>query len=503
MPVITETERVKEIIAHGGGAGLTELEFFAREICAWKDSDVRRDQQLGERFYAGEQDILSRKRTVIGPGGTLEAVENLPNNRVVDNQYAKLVDQKANYLLGKPFTVDCKSEGYAAKLKKIFDWRFRRLLKQVGTDALNGAVGWLCPYYGPDGGFRFKRFPPWQVLPFWADDEHTELDCAVRLYEQEIWEGFAKRTVERVELYMPDGLHRFLLSGSMLIPDVELGEYEPYITAVPKGRDGKLDPAKAQGYTWGRVPLIPWRYNDREIPLLRRVKSLQDGINAILSNFQNNMEEDARNTVLVLENYDGQDLGEFRRNLATFGAVKVRSVEGSRGDVRTLEITVGADNYKAILELFKKALIENARGYDAKDDRLSGNPNQMNIQSMYSDIDLDANGMETEFQASFQDLLWFVSRYLLQTGQGDFTGEEVSVVFNRDILINEGEAIDNCAKSVGMLSEETVVEQHPWTVDKKKELERIKKEEAERSAEAGEYAGAFRHPGGDSGGDEP
>ena len=49
-------------------------------------------------------------------------------------------------------------------------------------------------------------------------------------------------------------------------------------------------------------------------------------------------------------------------------------------------------------------MIENARGYDAKDDRLGGNPNQMNIQSMYSDIDLDANGMETEFQAAFEEL---------------------------------------------------------------------------------------------------
>ncbi len=39
--------------------------------------------------------------------------------------------------------------------------------------------------------------------------------------------------------------------------------------------------------------------------------------------------------------------------------------------------------------MFKKALIENAGGYDAKEDRLSGNPNQINIQSM-SDIDLDA-----------------------------------------------------------------------------------------------------------------
>ena len=36
------------------------------------------------------------------------------------------------------------------------------------------------------------------------------------------------------------------------------------------------------------------------------------------------MQEDARNTILILKNYDGQDLGEFRHNLATFGAVKVR-----------------------------------------------------------------------------------------------------------------------------------------------------------------------------------
>ena len=80
-------------------------------------------------------------------------------------------------------------------------------------------------------------------------------------------------------------------------------------------------------------------------------------------------------------------------------------------------------------------------GYDAKDDRLSGNPNQMNIQSMYSDIDLDANDMETELQAAFEEILWFVNSHLANTGQGDFEGEEVTIIFNRDILINETEVI--------------------------------------------------------------
>ena len=243
------------------------------------------------------------------------------------------------------------------------------------------------------------------------------------------------------------------------------------------------------GLNWQKIPLIPLKYNEQEIPLIKRVKTLQDGINIMLSDFENHMQEDSRNTILVLKNYDGQDLGEFRRNLATFGAVKIRCSGDMGGGVETLEITVNAENYKAILEIFKKALIENAMGYDAKDDRLSGNPNQMNIQSMYSDIDLDANDMETELQATFEEILWFINVYLLHAGKGDFDGEKVDIIFNRDILINETEAIENCQKSVGILSDETIIGQHPWIDDPLKELERLKEQKEKERAEFEEQQG--------------
>ena len=148
--------------------------------------------------------------------------------------------------------------------------------------------------------------------------------------------------------------------------------------------------------------------------------------------------------------------------------------------METLEITVNAENYKAIVEIFKKALIENAMGYDAKDDRLSGNPNQMNIQSMYSDIDLDANDMETELKAAFKNILWFVNAYLGNSHAGNFENEDVSIIFNRDILINETEAIENCQSSTGILSMETIIGQHPWINDPQQELERVKKEKEEQ-----------------------
>ncbi len=63
---------------------------------------------------------------------------------------------------------------------------------------------------------------------------------------------------------------------------------------------------------------------------------------------------------------------------------------------------------------------------------------------------------------------------------GNFDGEDVTVIFNRDILINETEAIDNCGKSKGIISDETIVKQHPWVDDPEEELARLKAEKDRR-----------------------
>ena len=494
MAYETETARINRLILQGGFNGMTELQFYAAELKEWKDSKRRKNQITGEAYYDGLQDILQRQRTTIGQDGKLQVVYNLPNNRLVDNQFALMVDQKTNYLVGKPFTFNCENKTYVQLLTKRFNAAFRRTLKYVCEDALNGGKGWLFVHYNEAGELCFRRFPAYQILPFWADDDHTVLDAAARLWFQEVWDGLAKKIVKRVELFKPDGIYRYVLEGSTLIPDVELGEYAAYIT--------RTTGEKSEAFNWNKFPLICFKYNKKELPLIRRVKSLQDGINLLLSDFENNMEENPHNTILILKDYDGENLGEFRANLATFGVVKVRE----NGGVDSFGVEVNADNYKAVLELFKKALIENARGYDAKDERMGNNPNQMNIQSMYSDIDLDANGMETEFQAAFEELLWFVNQDLITQGAGDFQQEEITVIFNRDILINESEAITNCQNSVGILSTETIVEQHPWTKDAQTELERLKKEKAEAMADYqmafpnNPQGGASNIPKGDQGG---
>lgn len=456
----------------GAKSQMSDQEFLEKEIARWKYSPQRIMQIKGHLYYDNEHDILARRRTMIGDGGKLQVVENVPNNRLIDNQYAKMVNQKTNYLLGKPFVIEGDNRQYIELLQQVFNKPFMKTLKNGGKAALNSGIAWLHPYYTDNGAFSFRLFPGYEILPFWKDSEHTILDFAVRLYPVESYEGTTLTIIEKVEVYDLKGVHKFILDGETLVPDVSMGNglFDiPYVSII----DGQ---GMATGMNWEKIPLIPLKYNEQEIPLIKKVKTLQDGINIMLSDFENNMQEDARNTILILKNYDGQDLGEFRRNLATYGAVKVRCSGDTNGGVETLEITVNADNYKVILELFKKALIENAMGYDAKDDRLSGNPNQMNIQSMYSDIDLDANDMETELQASFEEILWFVNAHLFNMGQGDFAGENINIIFNRDMLMDEGAIISNIRNSEGILSNQTLVAQHPWVKDVEDEMQKIEEE---------------------------
>ncbi len=461
------TSYINDIIRKGAERRLKDIDYVSREITRFLSSPRRADMLTGNRYYTGVHDILHYKKMAIGEGGELAPVTNLPNDRLVNNQYGKLVDQKVNYLLGKEILFNTQDNIYSDILNnKIFNADFDRLIQEVGEDSLNCGIGWLYVGYDEFGNLSMQRLKPWQVIPCWADEEHTILDYAIRIYPVVYYEGKNEKEVLKIEIYEEKGITKLVKDGGKIYPDGTDWQV-PYFYS------------NKQPLAWDKIPLIPFRANRNELPLLKRVKSLQDALNLMLSNYTNGMQEDPRNTILVLKNYDGENLGEFRQNLSTYGAVKVRTADGSQGGVDTLSIQVNAENYKVIIDLLKKAIIENAMGYDAKDDRLSGNANQMNIQSMYSDIDLDANKMETEYKASLQRLLWFVNAYLSQTGQGDYFGEDVEIVFNRDVLINEGEAIDNCVKSLNVLSKETVVKNHPWVNDVSTEMELIQKQNDE------------------------
>ena len=447
----------------------------------WLQSPKRHEMLVSKAYFEGKHDILERKRMVMNEVGTLSPVENLPNNRLVDNQFKKLVEQKTNYALGKPMTIATSDDKYLEELTKIFDKKMFRQLRLLGEEAISGGIAWLYPYYNAKGEFKVKVFPAHEIMPIWTDSSHDELGEAVRVYgDTLLHDDGTLENVTILEHYTTNGIDKYIKRVDNVVPHPR----EPHINYMRAGD---------QEFNWQRLPLIPFKYNSKEIPLIRNVKSLQDSLNQVLSDFQNNMEEDPRTTILVLKNYDGTNIPEFRRNLATYGVVKVHTVDGVQGGVDTLKVEVNATNYQAILMQLKRAIVENGRGFDAKEERMDGDPNQMNIESMYTDIDLDVNQMETEFQAGFEELKWFIDQHLVHIGRGDFTEQKVEFIFNRDIFINENAMIDNCVKSVGILSQKTIVARHPWTADLQHELNQLE-EDKQAELEEMEQMQAFQKP---------
>ncbi len=308
-------EVVDQLARHDVATRMTDKEFIVAEINRFRRSQRYLDMVAGENYYKGKHDIRFKQRTAIGENGKLTILDNLPNNKIVDNQYKKMVDQKVQYIVGQPFLIKSENQQFMDSVKPyILTKKFFKFLKAVVKDAVNGGIAWVYAHYNDNGEYVHTRFKPYEIIPMWADAEHTILECAIRTYEVVVYEGTDEKVATKVEIFNPDGIYYFELKDETLIPEAPF--FEPYFTTMD-------DEGTAHGFNWDKIPLIPFRYHADEISLITMCKSLQDGLNKIESQWEDQMEEDPRYTIMVLVNYVGQNLGEFRRNLAQYGAVKV------------------------------------------------------------------------------------------------------------------------------------------------------------------------------------
>lgn len=415
------------------------------------------------RYYNYEQDILLKKRWTIGKEGKMQSIENLPNARIIDNQYKKAVDQKVNYLFSQLPSIKCDDEKYQELVQDLYDNRFLRTLNKIALESYLCGISWL--YISNDNGeLSMTKMDSTEIIPIWQDRNHESLDAIIRVYQTEEYKDGNIKMIDKVALYTKDDVRIYLRDKDY----TEIKE-EGYLE-----KDGLR-------YSFGEIPFIYFKSNSSEMPLLKRVKSLQDAINAILSNYYDNMLEDPRNTIMILKNYDGQDLGEFRQKLAQYGAVKVSTgVDGADGDVNTLEVNVNSENYRLILDLLKEKLIENAMGFDMKSDKTSNAPNELNIKSMYSDMELDANQTALEFTASLEHLERFLK--LIKNIKDD---KLISTTeFKRNLMVNDEATINMIIQSEGLLSKKTLLSHHPFVNDVDEEIKAIDDED---NIEMGDY----------------
>ncbi len=400
-------------------------------------------QQVGEKYYDDQPDILLRKPPTDAQGNT---DDKKPHNLLVANFHPNQVDQKVGYLLAEPINFKAE-DAILDKIGERFDDSFDDLIIDVLTAASNKGIEWMHVYYDADGNLKLKQIPAEQVVPVY--DEYGQLTMLIRHY--------VLNQVSRAEIWTPEHVYYYMLSDGEYVADYYWGEAVQ--THYKKG---------SLGDSWGRIPFVPFRNNSKEKGDLWKYKSLIDAFNNRLSDIQNTFDE-STDLIFALKGYEGEDLAEFMRNLRHYKAINV----GSEGGIDTITVKIPIEETERYLKMLREMIIDFGRGVDFQSDKFGNSPSGVALKILYSGLDIKAKQLERKTRVAIKELLWFV----FDDAGIDAEPKDVEMTFKYNRLKNDKEDADIAVLSKGIISDDTILGNHPWVDDPQGERERLDEQE--------------------------
>ena len=457
----------------------------------FNDSKERQLMIDGIKYFDNESAIDQKER--FDYAGTESGKNNkLHNAKLHKNFMRKLTRQKVTYLLGKPFSITTDKDDYKKLLEdRYFTKPFYRLVFNLLKESIKEGINWINPYYNESGELCFRRVPGNQVKPFWADREHTKLDQLIHYYDIEVYKGDEKKTVTYADYYSHKGVIHYIKEDKGFTRDSERpreeGNFILYKPATEEIKDDngnivettyKLDENgnivfEPQEMVWDILPWVPLKYNEEEKSLLKYIKSYQDEYEALISAMVDII-IDIPDVIKVFKGYGGTDLKDLMDNISKYRAVIV----DPDGDVSSLETKYDGANTNSLLDRLRKDAYEDGAGADMQNDN-TGDKSGVGLKFLYSDLDLDSEELEQELRVFFEWLLFFIDFDINLKDHKDYNEEEVTFNFNRTLIINENEVIENINNSRDMIPDEILLPKHPYVEDLEEVQKAIEKEEQE------------------------
>lgn len=491
--MITEMDRVKIIISEGAKKGMNLSGFINTQIEEFKSSDAFKEMIIGSRYFKNDGDIKNKKRLFINEKGQEEAAPHLKNYQLKHPIIYKMINQKAGYLLRKKPNVkqviekdEKEDEEYKKILKNIFNNKMHKRLKYTLIEAVKRGIAWWQLYIDEEGDLKARLRYATRIIPLWQDEEHEILDAIIMTYEVEKYTNEnEKEKVIKVEYWDLEGVRYYVVDGSNLIEDVEEAEKRQDLF-IKKDLEGTSIFAHFKiGDTlhlWKKIPYIYFKYNGDEMPLIHLLKTLIDCYDELFSKTADSI-YDAPDGVNTVKNYQ-EEAGTFQRNLATYNTVFL----DTDGEYDRKNIEINIDAFKSLIEQLRKDIYEGGSGVDTQSEKFGTQDSGVALKQLYADLDLDCSNIETEFQSSLEYFMFFYNNWIEITQKKDFTDKKVEFIFNKTMTVNEKELIENCKKSMDMISLESILARHPYVNNVDDEKEKIKKEkEEEMKQQESEY----------------
>lgn len=451
----TLTEKINEFISDQKPKTTEWIDFHIRNHDTSKMLE-------GERYYESENDILKKQQYAVVDGQKV-VDHDKPNNKIPHGYHKLLVDQKVSYLVGRPINFSCEDETLLEYVNENMGEKWDDIAGELVRGASNKGIEWLHVFIDEEGTFDYIVIPAEQVIPIYKDEKEREIEYIIRYYpfvldgqetlRVEVWDE------EQVTYYMQvDGEYT-------LDPTEEINPQSHFYWGNDK---------TSKGYGWGKVPFVHFKNNTREKSDLTYYKQLIDAFDKRVSDNQDNFEE-IQELIYVLKGYEGENLSNFMRNLKYYRAIKA----AEDGGVDTLQAEIPMESIDSHLDRLNESIFTFGQGIDPTFDEFGNNSSGIALKFLYALLDLKASQTERRFKKSLQILMWFLCEYLSMSGKGEFDYKSINSTFRRNMMVNDKENSEIAKDSMGVISHETIVANHPWVDDSQLEMERIEKEKGD------------------------
>lgn len=478
----TPTESVVVSKETRDNRGQKQIDFILALINEFDGQPSTKFMDVAQRYYENDSDIRDKKRMVIGKTMENEAVlqesKILSNNKLQHNFMKKLTRQKIGYMLGRPFTLtavkpdDTQAKEFFNEVDNYFDVAFFKMMKNIARDSIVKGIGWMMVYYNESGYLKFRRCDPKEIIPQWADSDHTDLESVIRRYIRKEYDGANKKEVTYVEYWTRSGVYYYMkddAAGTLRQDPRHKELFKPHFYIRPENRE-EGEEEVLTGMTWSDIPFIPFKYDPDEQSLLKRVKSLIDDYDRRTSAIADSI-DDFPNSITVVKNYDGASKEEFVQNKNQYRTIFVQG----DGDASSLTTPLNIVDLDTHLERLRQDIYEFGQGVNTADKDIR-DTSGVALRFIYADLDMDCVDWGGEMKWSLFRLLQFVMADILAVTGRDYHKVAYDIVFNTDVIINESETILNCLNSSGLISGKTIAANHPWVLDADKEMEDLKLE---------------------------
>jgi SPP1 family phage portal protein len=399
--------------------------------------------RTARRYYRSENDILYKRED-----STIKPMHSA-DNRVCSSFYSLLVNQKAGYIFTRPPIFDTGDKLADSCIKQVLGDGWAKMCKSLCIRASNYGVAWLHYYYEPKfDTLKLAVLDGDEVVPIYSGRLERELIGALRVFERVDDESGKRYSVYQIWNESECAAYECELGEDT---DKHLCEFNMFKVEEVLTGDGIF--TNIYKHDFKKIPFIPFFNNDIATNDLECIKGLIDTYDKTYSGFANDL-EDIQEVIMVLTGYEGESLSEFLGELKRYKTIKLSNDEGAK--LQTLTIDIPVEAREKLLTMTRRAIFEQGQGVDPQTENL-GNSSGVALKYLYSLLELKAGLTETEFRIGFGEMVRAIC---------DFYGiacGEIKQIWTRTRVDNDVELADIAVKSVGIIEDEIIKRNHPWT----------------------------------------